>query len=709
MRKMLNYIYKKMSDKIHPAKIYVIIFAILLLPLLIYSYIYINFLFIVAFIILSAYYWKVTGGVLAAIYCDILLTLNMHLYPYDDIYVRPYYFSLIFNIMIGYGMGRLIEKVYQQNKKLKEEMINRQSIEDEILAKEERFRAIIATVPDLITIINKQGIFLDVWTGENKNLYKPRTEMIGECFDQILPDKVASKMRKNIENALRYNQIQEFEYSLEVIGGYRHFDARLTAINQEEAVMTVRDITDRKNAEKEIKKQRAYFKQLFDNFPEAIALLDNKERVIQINKGFERVFGYKEKDITGMFLNDLIVPEDKKEKAQGYTNKALNGGIVRAEAVRQRIDGSPIDVSILGYPIKFDDNQIGIYVIYQDITERKQLEENIKDTMAKIEKLHNIAIEMETCQSREDIYQLTVKTAENILNFDFCSLDILEGDFFKVKALSSGIKPDDTREMKKNEGLAGKAYMSGNSILSNDLTKNNEARPTKSTFKSGITIPIAKYGIFQIVSSEKNYFNQEDLRLTELLISHTTAALDRIETAEKIKEYATYDELTGVYNRRFGLEILKKKISLSARNLKRLSVCFADINNLKKANDLYGHQVGDQLITTVTSIIKDEIREMDSICRMGGDEFLVIFPDCTGSEAEQIWQRIKSRFDKINKKEDKLYKISVSHGIAEYIPEEDTDSNQQITEEKIDNLISRADQKMYKEKEITKGTEIRYT
>lgn len=165
------------------------------------------------------------------------------------------------------------------------------------------------------------------------------------------------------------------------------------------------------------------------------------------------------------------------------------------------------------------------------------------------------------------------------------------------------------------------------------------------------------------------------------------------KTYENIKYYSEYDGLTDIYNRRAGIDRLNKIFAEKKSDLFRLSLCFIDINGLKEVNDILGHIYGDELIVTVAQILKSQIRNQDFVMRLGGDEFLVVFFGIEDFAAEDLWETILESYNEINDTENRPYIISVSHGIVDYTNKDSIN---------MDDLISCADDKMYREKEILK-------
>lgn len=197
---------------------------------------------------------------------------------------------------------------------------------------------------------------------------------------------------------------------------------------------------------------------------------------------------------------------------------------------------------------------------------------------------------------------------------------------------------------------------------------------------AGISLDIAE-------KSEKS-FDETTIQIMEAFRTISNIFLQIRNYQLELSKKATYDSLTNTYNRRMILQILEQNIKLAKRENKPISVCFIDVDKLKYINDHLGHKIGDELLVNVTKIIKENIREMDSLARIGGDEFLIVFPNCDEEKAEEIWQRITKDFKKFNEK-NKSYSIKASHGISHF---------NVANNKNADELITEADEKMYKEK-----------
>lgn len=163
----------------------------------------------------------------------------------------------------------------------------------------------------------------------------------------------------------------------------------------------------------------------------------------------------------------------------------------------------------------------------------------------------------------------------------------------------------------------------------------------------------------------------------------------REQLQEELRQQAMVDDLTGQYNRRALFDILHTFIKLAERDDILLSLCFIDIDGLKRVNDEYGHSEGDNLIRSLVTVIAEQIRSTDTMGRLGGDEFLVIFPNRSLEEARYIMERVERSITEKNARQETPYKLSLSYGLVEY---------DHHTLNTSDALIQEADTRMYEHK-----------
>lgn len=185
-------------------------------------------------------------------------------------------------------------------------------------------------------------------------------------------------------------------------------------------------------------------------------------------------------------------------------------------------------------------------------------------------------------------------------------------------------------------------------------------------------------------------YDEHTIELLSVIATQAGIAIENARLFEETKRLATVDPLTGVWNRRYLEEALRKEIARSSRYHHHLSVFVLDIDNLKLLNDTYGHLVGDDVIRTIAHVIQSSCRKIDIVGRYGGDEFAVILPETDSSGAVTVAKRILLNLKKTSLNAPNRTKIplSVSIGISSY----PTDS------EDAERLFSLADTAMYRAK-----------
>ncbi|PSQ39741.1 histidine kinase [Halobacteriales archaeon SW_5_70_135] len=153
-----------------------------------------------------------------------------------------------------------------------------------------------------------------------------------------------------------------------------------------------------------------------------------------------------------------------------------------------------------------------------------------------IEALHGIATELQSQDSVEDVCALTVDAAARVLEFSLCTIVIREGEWLVPYATSDDAPPDGSRRMRLTQGLAGESYQSGQSRIVDRVEPDDGTDPAKPSYRSGFSVPIGEHGVFQAVSTTEAAFDEDDVELAELLVSHARTALDRIEREQELEQ-----------------------------------------------------------------------------------------------------------------------------------------------------------------------------
>lgn len=210
-------------------------------------------------------------------------------------------------------------------------------------------------------------------------------------------------------------------------------------------------------------------------------------------------------------------------------------------------------------------------------------------------------------------------------------------------------------------------------------------------------ILVRKDGVeIQIEESARTIFNElgETIGVVFIFRDVTQSQLKAI----KMKYLAQHDPLTGLPNRLLFQERLNQALVLAKRHNKRLAVLYLDIDLFKKVNDLHGHELGDKLLCSIANRMTDAVRQSDTVCRQGGDEFLILLSEIEHPDDAAIFTS-KLLHTLINPHQLNGKKISVHMSIGIRIFHHDIEAPQQASEGKLsDVLIDNADKAMYQAK-----------
>jgi diguanylate cyclase (GGDEF)-like protein len=223
--------------------------------------------------------------------------------------------------------------------------------------------------------------------------------------------------------------------------------------------------------------------------------------------------------------------------------------------------------------------------------------------------------------------------------------------------------------------------------------------------QSALVIPLfvsnRVLGSMQFYGREDSRFSREDAQLLWILALVSENLLTRDYSNEGLLRYAFTDFLTGMKTRGYFEQQLDLEIKRSERKKSTLALLMIDIDFFKSLNDTYGHHVGDQVLRDISSILMKDMREIDTVSRYGGEEFVIILPETSAVGAHQVAQRLRRSVEQANffaGSPDKVEHLSISIGIALF------DQDAQFKQD----LIEAADAALYSAKSQGRNRVVMY-
>jgi len=411
------------------------------------------------------------------------------------------------------------------------------------------------------------------------------------------------------------------------------------------------DITERKRALEELHASEEKFRVYTEKAPLAIFIVDNMGRYTDANSVALEMTGYSKEELLNLSIPDFIAPEFLEDGLSNF-NEVKSNGFSQGEFIARRKGGKRFWMHLVA--AKIDNNRSIAFC--SDITERKKTEEAIF-----IEKershmtLSSIGDGVISTDKKGNVMTIN-KTAEELTGW-------------------------------KQEESIGRHWEEIFNII-DEFTQERCANPnlnitdkaTAVNYGSNIIL-VSKEGIKRpIENSVAPIMNSENKLMGLVLVFRDIS--DKKRKQEEIIYLSYHDSLTGLYNRRFYEEELKR---LDTKRNLPITLVMADLNGLKLINDSFGHVMGDELIKKVADVLRKGFRADDIIARLGGDEFVILLPKTDVFEAARIIKRVKSIALK-EKVGD--FDVSISIGYATMSKED----------ENIQELFNNAEDHMYRDK-----------
>src|SRR5258706_155497 len=257
----------------------------------------------------------------------------------------------------------------------------------------------------------------------------------------------------------------------------------------------------------------------------------------------------------------------------------------------------------------------------------------------------------------EKTYKAILKPSMELLRAERASLWVFdeESNEISLKAAEGfAVSTDEMLPSRIGEGISGGVLETGKALVVSDLeTVGLTAAPadrkyrTKSFISYPITMRGRKIGVLNVADkSGDDKFDDVDLSLLEILGPQIAVALESAEWHERATQFqlmSITDPLTGLLNRRYLEERLTDELNRSERYNYSMSCLMIDIDDFKSYNDRNGHQAGDVALKITAHALKAALRSADVACRYGGEEFCILLPQTSLSEAGVIAERMRQR------------------------------------------------------------------
>ena len=427
--------------------------------------------------------------------------------------------------------------------------------------------------------------------------------------------------------------------------------------------MNIIDATTRVNMTRKLQESEARFRRLFQEVSSIIMQGFQTDGTVSYwNQASEMLFGYSKDEAIEKNIVELIIPSDMKTKVESEISKVSNGEriIFSEERKLKHKNGSLIPVYLSQITLANKNQKSEVFWLGIDLREQK-----------KIEELRAIELEQfrATLLSIGDGVISTNREGKIVIMNDVA--EQLTG-WSKHEAIG---KPIQDVYVRIYENTKKKLGNPADFIF----------RQGKEYFSDENVMLVSRDG--SEISIEEKYALIKPLhgRIVGMVVVMRDVTTKRREE-KKIEFFSFRDQLTGLYNRRY-IEDAINRLDTN-RNLP-FAIATLDINVMKLINDAFGHQTGDRLLQTVAEMISQSVRSEDIIGRIGGDEFILLLPRTSASDAEKILTRIVDRASqaKVNN-----VTVSLAKGYSVKTGED----------EEISHVIQQADNQMYMDK-ITQG------
>ncbi len=436
-----------------------------------------------------------------------------------------------------------------------------------------------------------------------------------------------------------------------------------------------------------------------ENMRDGIIVIDLNDRIVDINPAGEKIVQASLSEVIGKPATEILsdLTDWMSSSKHGKTPvKIVNTGEGPNKKiyVLNQIPLSDIQGSLIGYTIIFHDN-----------TESHNLNRNLKDQADRLAVLYEIGKAITSTLKIEDLLELIYNQLSKVISSDayFVALYLPETHELDIRILIDKGKRYPPTQVDANQGISSWIVTNKKPLLIIDLRKeldDLEVKPImvgdKRLSRSWLGVPLLVdeklIGLLAVSNYAPNAFNNADQLLMEQISQQAALSIQNARHYEEANRQAKLDSLTGVSNHKHFIEMLYQETENALRNMIPLSLIMLDIDHFKIYNDTYGHIVGDEVLRLTVQAIQSHIKKSDTVGRWGGEEFGILLPNATITQANMVANRIRRTLSELplfDVEGQTVPKPTISQGIAT-IPDHTTSG---------DDLVIIADRALYRAKE----------
>ncbi len=525
-----------------------------------------------------------------------------------------------------------------------------------------------------------------------------REEMLGQNLGMLAPASIRERYNTHTHpgDSNRVHELAQMPHDIQLIrkdGSQCWISVALSQVHSGDRDIRMALITDA--TVRRITQARERLLSLgFDETQSAVLITDAKGRIVHLNKGFRRLFGFIDDEALGQYVPALLAPGGYSSKhVAAYASRLSAGRPIQADERVHCKNGQPLWCSVSTNPI-FDDYGalVNLVIVLMDIT-RTKVHEVLQHKMldAMVREVPTVELMQQMCVEVERI-------APQVL----CSVLRLEDG--KLRTLAAPSLPDaynkqvDGLVIGPLRGSCGSAAHSGEPVLSRDIANDpNWEGLSHIALQHGLaacwSTPI-KASNGRVLGTFAFYYRQPHdpdsfhRRLVQVIVHLCALALEREEARNRIRRLAFYDDLTGLPNRSLLHAQADNAITAAQHRNGSLAMLFIDLDRFKQVNDSFGHPGGDELLRTVARRLQQETGPMDIVGRLSGDEFVVVLNPCDGQAAAERSEQLLRALGQPLHLGDVEIRPSASIGVSVF-PDDGCD---------MESLLHHADMAMYQAK-----------